>query len=168
MLFLLGYHCGDNFVKYLISKENLMKKLLGSVALAAVLSSSAFGAANSNVGCGLGSYLIDKQGLVWNLLQLTTNSTLWNQTFGITSGTSGCKWEGLVMDSRTQEFVASNMDTLSKEIAQGKGESLDTLVELLGVEQKEEFKLALQENYHKLYASKDAQMADVLSGVNAL
>lgn len=145
-----------------------MKKLLGSVALVAVLSSSAFGAANTNTGCGLGSYLIDKEGLIWNLLQLTTNSTLWNQTFGITSGTSGCKWEGLVMDSRVQEFVASNMDILSKEIAQGKGESLDTLVELLEVEEKESFKLALQENYHKLYTSKDAQMADVLSGVNAL
>ncbi len=72
------------------------------------------------------------------------------------------------MDTRTQEFVASNMDQLSKEIAQGKGESLDTLVELLKIEDKEGFKVALQENYNKLYASKDAQMADVLGGVATL
>lgn len=145
-----------------------MKKVLVSLALAGTLVSGTFAAANSNTGCGLGSYLIDKKGLVWNILQLTTNSTLWNQTFGITSGTLGCKNEGLVMDTRTQEFVASNMDQLSKEIAQGKGESLDTLVELLKIEDKEGFKVALQENYNKLYASKDAQMADVLGGVATL
>ncbi|WP_394997320.1 DUF3015 family protein [uncultured Helicobacter sp.] len=145
-----------------------MRKFLGSLALASVLVSSAFAAANTNVGCGLGSKLIDKQGLIWNLFQITTNSTSGNQTFGITSGTSGCQWQGLVMDTRTQEFVASNMDALSKEIAQGKGETLDTFVELLQVEDKEGFKIALQENYNKLYASKDAQMADVLSNAATL
>lgn len=145
-----------------------MKKFLGSLALASVLVSSAFAGANTNVGCGLGSKLIDKQGLIWNLFQITTNNTSGNQTFGITSGTSGCQWQGLVMDTRTQEFVASNMDALSKEIAQGKGETLDTFVELLQVEDKEGFKVALQENYNKLYASKDAQMADVLSNAATL
>lgn len=68
------------------------------------------------------------------------------------------------MDSRTEEFVAANMDALSQEIAQGRGEHLDTLVELLNVSDKEAFKVALQENYHKLYTSKDAQSADVLDG----
>lgn len=145
-----------------------MKKFLGSLALVGVLASSAFAGANTNVGCGLGSKLIDKQGLIWNLFQITTNNSTGTQTFGITSGTSGCQWQGLVMDTRVQEFVASNMDTLSKEIAQGKGESLDTFVELLQVEDKEGFKLALQENYNKLYASKDAQMADVLSNAATL
>ena len=72
------------------------------------------------------------------------------------------------MDTRTQEFVASNMDALSKEIAQGKGESLDTLVELLNVADKKAFKVALQENYNKLYTSKDAEMADVLDNVAQL
>ncbi len=148
--------------------EVTMKKVLGSLVLASVLTSSVFAAANSNVGCGLGSKLIDKQGLIWNLLQITTNTSTGTQTFGITSGTSGCSWQGLVMDTRVQEFVASNMDTLSKEIAQGKGESLDTFVELLQVEDKEAFKVALQENYNKLYANKDAQMADVLSNAATL
>ena len=45
-----------------------MKKILASVALSASLVSGAFAAANSNTGCGLGSMLIDKQGLIWNLL----------------------------------------------------------------------------------------------------
>jgi len=145
-----------------------MKKIFLSLALCGALAGSAFAAANSNTGCGLGSMLIDKQGLVWNILQITTNNISLNNSFGITSGTSGCKSGGIAMDSRTQEFVASNMDALSTQIAQGKGEHLDTLVELLAVNDKEAFKVALQENYTKLYKSKDAQMADVLDGVAAL
>lgn len=145
-----------------------MKKVFMSVALSASLVSGAFAAANSNTGCGLGSYLIDKQGLIWNLFQITTNGSTGTQTFGITSGTSGCKSGKIVMDSRTQEFVAANMDALSQEIAQGRGEHLDTLVELLNVADKDAFKIALQDNYNKLYASKDAQSADVLDGAATL
>ena len=145
-----------------------MKKLLVSVALSASLVSGAFAAANTNTGCGLGSYLIDKQGILWNLFQVTTNHTFGTQTFGITSGTSGCKSGKVAMDSRTQEFVAANMDALSQEIARGNGEHLDTLVELLNVDDKEAFKVALQENYHKLYANANAQSADVLDGAASL
>ncbi|WP_334087287.1 DUF3015 family protein [Helicobacter typhlonius] len=138
------------------------------MALSAGLATGAFAAANSNTGCGLGSYLIDKQGLIWNLFQITTNGSTGTQTFGITSGTSGCKSGKIAMDSRTQEFVAANMDALSQEIAQGRGEHLDTLVELLNVADKDAFKIALQDNYNKLYASKDAQSADVLDGAATL
>lgn len=145
-----------------------MKKILVSCALAAGLASGAFAAPNTNTGCGLGSMLIDKQGIFWNLLQVTTNGTSGNQTFGITSGTSGCKSGKVAMDSRTQEFVASNMDALSQEAAQGRGEHLDTLAELLNIADKESFKLALQQNYNKIYANKDAQSSDVLDGVAAL
>lgn len=141
-----------------------MKKLLMSVALSGLVASGAFAAANTNTGCGLGSYLIDKKGILWNVLQATTNATSFNQTFGISSGTLGCKSGKVAMDSRTQEFVAANMDALSQEIAQGKGEHLDTLVELLEVSDKDAFKLALQENYNKLYSSANAQSADVLDG----
>ena len=140
-----------------------MKKLLVSVALSASLVSGAFAAANTNTGCGLGSLIIDKQGILWNLFQVTTN-----HTFGITSGTLGCKSGKIAMDSRTQEFVAANMDALSQEIARGNGEHLDTLVELLNVDDKEAFKIALQENYHKLYANANAQSADVLDGAASL
>lgn len=141
-----------------------MKKVLISLALSAGLASSALAAANTNTGCGLGSLIINNEGLVWNLLQVTTNNIFGNQTFGITTGTLGCKSGKIAMDSRTEEFVAANMDALSSEIAQGRGEHLDTLVELLNVSDKKAFKVALQENYHKLYTSKDAQSADVLDG----
>ena len=117
-----------------------MKKVLISIAAIAALSSTAFATVNSQTGCGLGSQIIhDDSSAVMLALQATTNTTLGNQTFGITSGTSGCKKAKFVMNERAAEFVASNMDQLSREIAIGQGESVSTLAELLNIENKAEF-----------------------------
>lgn len=140
-----------------------MRKVLLAFVYLGLIGVQAQAKANTNAGCGLGSYVIDKRGLIWNLFQITTNGTSFNQTFGISSGTLGCRQEGIALDSRVQEFVAANMDSLSKEIAQGRGETLDTFLELLNIENKDEFRLALQENYHRLYPHKDSQSFDVMN-----
>ncbi|BBG66378.1 hypothetical protein NNO_1675 [Hydrogenimonas sp.] len=146
-----------------------MKKILVSLTAAAVIGSTAFAGVNSQTGCGLGAMLIkDDSSAVMLALQATTNGTSGNQTFGITSGTLGCKKTKLVMNERAQEFVASNMDTLAKEIAMGEGETLDTLAELLEVQDKESFASTLQANYNRIYASKNVEMADVLDTITAI
>jgi hypothetical protein len=146
-----------------------MKKLIVSLAAVAALSSVAFAGVNNQTGCGLGSMIIkDDSSAVLLALQATTNGTSGNQTFGITSGTSGCTKTKIVMNERAQEFVASNMDQLAKEIAQGQGESVDTLAELLAVEDKEAFASALQTNYKNIYTSENVQMADVLDNIATL
>ena len=143
-----------------------MKKLLVSLAAVAALSSSAF-AANNQTGCGLGTMVIKSpNNAVMYALQATTNGTSGNQTFGITSGTSGCKKTKFVMNERASEFVASNMDTLAKEISVGHGESVDTLAELLNVEDKATFASALQANYNSIYSSQSVKMADVLDNIS--
>jgi len=145
-----------------------MKKVLVSLAAVVALSTSAF-AANSQTGCGLGSVIIkDNSSALMLALQATTNGTSGNQTFGITSGTLGCKKTKLVMNERASEFVASNMDTLAKEISVGHGESLDTLAELLKVEDKATFATSLQANYNKIYSSESVEMADVLDNISAI
>ncbi|MDF1879949.1 DUF3015 family protein [Sulfurimonas sp. MAG313] len=145
-----------------------MKKLIVSLAAVAALSTAAF-AANSQTGCGLGTMIIKSpDSAVMYALQSTTNGTSGNQTFGITSGTLGCKKAKLVMNERAEEFVASNMDQLAKEIAMGHGESVDTLAELLSVEDKSEFASALQSNYKSIYTSQNVEMADVLDNVTAI
>ena len=146
-----------------------MKKLIVSIAAVAALSTAAFAGVNSQTGCGLGSQVIkDDSTAVMLSLQATTNGTSGNQTFGITSGTSGCKKTKFVMNERAEEFVASNMDQLAKEIAMGQGESVDTLAELLSVEDKEAFASALQANYNSIYTSKNVEMADVLDNISAI
>jgi len=143
-----------------------MKKLIVSIAAVAALSSAAFAGVNSQTGCGLGSMIIkDDSSAILLALQATTNGTVGNQTFGITSGTSGCKKTKFVMNERAEEFVASNMDQLAKEIAMGHGESVDTLAELLAVEDKEAFASALQSNYNSIYTSQNVEMADVLDNI---
>jgi len=145
-----------------------MKKLLVSLAAVAALSSAAVASQNNQTGCGLGSVIIkNDSSAVMLALQATTNGTSGNQTFGITSGTSGCKRAKFVMNERASEFVASNMDTLAKEIAVGHGESVDTLAELLNVKNKATFASALQTNYNKIYSSQSVKMANVLDNISA-
>ena len=72
------------------------------------------------------------------------------------------------MNERTQDFVASNMDQLAKEIAVGHGESVDTLAELLNIEDKEAFASALQANYNGIYTSDKSEMSDVLDNISAM
>jgi hypothetical protein len=143
-----------------------MKKIVISLVAAAALSTAAFATVNGQTGCGLGSQIIhDDSSAVMLALQATTNGTSGNQTFGITSGTSGCKKTKLVMNERAEEFVASNMDQLSREIAIGQGESVSTLAELLNVENKAAFAVALQANYKAIYTNEKVDMANVLDNV---
>lgn len=143
-----------------------MKKILVSIAAVVALGTTAFAGVNSQTGCGLGSVIIkDDSSAVMLALQATTNGTSGNQTFGITSGTLGCEKTKFVMNERAEEFVASNMDILAKEIAMGHGETLDTLAELLEVSDKATFSAALQSNYNSIYTSKQVQMSDVLDNI---
>lgn len=145
-----------------------MKKFLVSIAAVVALSSSAMAGVNSQTGCGLGSLIIkDDSTAVMLALQATTNGIFGNQTFGITTGTLGCKKTQFVMNERAEEFVASNMDQLAKEIAIGHGESVDTLAELLKISDKATFSASLQANYNSIYASQNATMADVLDNISA-
>ena len=143
-----------------------MKKILLAASAVLVLATTSFATVNDQTGCGLGAMIIkDNSSAVMLALQATTNGTSANQTFGITSGTLGCKKAQLVMNERAEQFVASNMDQLASEISKGHGESVDTLAELLNVQDKAAFASALQANYNNIYASQNAKMSDVLDKI---
>ncbi len=146
-----------------------MKKLLVSLAAVAALSTASFATVNDQTGCGLGAMIIKQNdSAIMLALQATTNGTSGNQTFGITSGTSGCKKVKFAINERAEEFVASNMDQLAKEAAMGGGEAVDTLAELLDINDKAAFAAALQQNYNAIYTSKDVKMADVLENISTV
>jgi len=77
-------------------------------------------------GCGLGKlawsdYKGQKE-IAPQVMMATTNGTFGSNTFGISSGTSGCTNDGKVMgDSKTIMFAELNFDNLSQEMAQGQG-----------------------------------------------
>lgn len=146
-----------------------MKKILLSALAVAALSTMASATVQDQTGCGLGAQIIkDDSSAVMLALQATTNGTSGAQTFGITSGTSGCKKVKFVMNDAAQEFVASNMDELAKDIAMGQGESVDTLAELLNIEDKAAFSAALQSNYNDIYTSKNVEMSDVVENISTI
>ncbi|MGE5172436.1 MAG: DUF3015 family protein [Betaproteobacteria bacterium] len=129
------------------------------------------GQAHDNTGCGLGTMLFknsaDNSTLLQSL-QATTNGLFGNQTFGITSGTSECKQPSkFAKNDRLNEFVLANMDTLAKEIAMGKGETLEAFAELLQIpsEKRPEFYQKLQSNFAKIFTSENVELANVVDNV---
>jgi len=114
----------------------IMKKL-SIVGLAAIIMPSLALAAGNHpmAGCGLGYLLLSHQDnqKVTQVLGATTNGTFGSQTFGISSGTSGCTEDGAVKLARaTEVFAEVNLDSLRAEMAAGHGEYVDTFASLLG------------------------------------
>jgi hypothetical protein len=67
------------------------------------------------------------------VLAATTNGISGNQTFGITSGTSGCDADSVILLEQEQEvFVAANLDNLSQDMAAGEGQYLHSMAALMG------------------------------------
>ena len=136
-----------------------MKKLL-LASLMLVLTSPAFaGQAAGNTGCGLGTMLWENNAdgsVISQSLQATTNGIFGNQTFGITSGTSGCAQpDNLIKNDKLLAFTADNLDLLARDIASGQGETLDTVAELLEVPkfQRSAFNSTLQANFDKIFVT---------------
>ena len=120
-------------------------------------------------GCGLGSVIIQKNSKGLQLLSMTTNSILFTQPLGITSGTSGCSSSGLVQNEKQmQYFVEVNHEELRREMAQGQGEKLFTLAQLSGCKSAESQKVFgewTQKSYSKLVPEANISGADLASNI---
>lgn len=113
--------------------------------------------ADNGPGCGLGKLAWgdykNQKSIAPQIMMATTNGTFGSQTFGISSGTSGCTNDGTVMaQHKTTLFAELNVENLSQEMAQGRGEHLASLATLMGVpaEQQPEFFAMAQEKYQSL------------------
>jgi len=131
-----------------------MKKVIAGAMLVAT-SSMAF-ASNGPAGCGLGTAVIFKDANEWHehVLAATTNGTSGNQTFGMTSGTLGCEAANGPL-AGVQTFMDNNMDQLAIDTANGQGETLDALAEVIGVEAQDAaaFRTAMQSNFDSMFSA---------------
>ena len=123
-----------------------------------------------NVGsCGWGSKLFAGQsGVFPQVLAVTTNGTFGNQTFGISSGTSGCTQDGVVTSSwKTAAFIDGNMNKLAMDMSRGEGESLDSLSQIVGVDSQDQqqFALVLKENFGKIFPSDNVNSNEVVNSL---
>lgn len=152
-------------------KKVLIMTLCTSFAVLITTAGVYAGQARDNCGCGLGTVLWgDKadNNVLSQVMQVTTNGTSGNQTFGITSGTLECDQPAKVAASeKLIEFVYANMDNLASDIASGKGESLDTLAELMSVPYKDcnEFYVTLQNNFEYIFETGEESPAVLLDRI---
>ncbi|WP_032496327.1 DUF3015 family protein [Hydrogenivirga sp. 128-5-R1-1] len=149
-----------------------MRKFLMFIAGAVMLSGASFAVNKSNTGCGLGYVAMkDQEGVVFEVLAVTTNGTSFNQTFGITFGTLECeKPAKFVGNEKLHRFVSENMDELAQDIARGEGRYVETLADLMEVpaEQRPEFYTKLQQNFERIFPSESVSSAHVIDAIATL
>jgi len=128
-------------------------------------------AGSEGPGCGLGQEVWKgKSGLVAHTSAATTNGTAANQLFGITSGSLGCNKDAVVSnDLEKKVFVASNIDDLAQDIAQGNGQHLSSLASLIGIEDqdKDAFFSFTQDNFESIFKTETSTYKEVLAALDS-
>ncbi|EMP55300.1 hypothetical protein MSNKSG1_11653 [Marinobacter santoriniensis NKSG1] len=141
-----------------------MKKLIaGAILLGA--SSMAF----AQPGCGVGAMIWKGQsGIAPHVLAATTNGSFGNQTFGMTTGTLGCRTNEAVQSMAM--YMNSNIDKVARDMSRGSGENLDTLAVLLGVDEADRstFRKVLQDNFATIFPSSDTTSDQAVDSILAL
>ena len=138
-----------------------MKKIIAAAAVAACFSASSAFAVDST-GCGLGSMAWRGQsGVAPQVLAATTNGFFGIQTFGTTSGTSGCDPRGRITGGTGVmfAFLEKNLDQFALDASRGKGETIDAIASLMNLPAEQVGKTA-QENFAVLFPQ---QNVDALS-----
>jgi len=148
-----------------------MKKfVMSACCVIALFGMSAAFAGEKAGGCGIGKEIMaGKTGLGSNLVAAILNNILIPNTFFMSTGILGCDTTKAVMNEQQGEtFVASNMDTLAVEMAQGNGDHLSSLASMLGVadEDKPAFFTLAKDQYEPLFSTAEASPSEVLSTFN--
>ena len=150
-----------------------MKLVLTTAAMIAVLPLSAMAAGENNVGsCGWGSKVFAGQkGVVPQVLAATTNGTSGNQTFAITSGTSGCSQDGAVSSNwKTAMYIDGNKSKLAMDMSKGSGESLESLAQLIGVKDADKvaFYRTTKDNFAQIFTSEQASADQIAAALKQI
>lgn len=121
-------------------------------------------------GCGLGKMLFEREPKSIIMQHIGSTSNVPSQPFGISSGTSGCTNNGMIVqEERTAVFASLNFDNLSQEMAQGSGEHLASLATLMGVppERQAAFFALAQGRYPSLMRAGDLSPKAMLNALQA-
>ncbi len=154
----------------------MLRKLfvvLGAVAMVSQAGLAMAANPDTGPGCGLGKLAWadykNQKNIAPQVMMATTNGSFGSGTFGISSGTSGCTNDGQVMaDQRTNMFAQLNVDNLSQEMAQGKGEHLSSLATLMGIpaERHAAFFALTQERYTAMVEAGETSSVAFVKALN--
>ncbi|MFO1146236.1 MAG: DUF3015 family protein, partial [Rhodospirillales bacterium] len=100
------------------------------------------------------------------------NGTFGTQTFGISSGTSGCGPDGKVAvpDKRTVMFISPNMNRLAQDMSRGDGETLAALAETMQIvpADRPAFYAATQQNFERIMPDDSVTAGEVAANLYAV
>ena len=148
-----------------------MKKIvfLAMVTSLALTSQSAISAENAS-GCGIGQKVMEgESGTGAHIGAWILNQMILPQSSSITSGILGCDASKQVNNDQQKEtFVASNINSLSVDMAQGEGEHLTTLAALMGVAEDDQAKFfeLTQKSYSSIFSTPKTNANMMLSALN--
>ena len=141
-----------------MSKSRVMALLLTLVVCGSSQAAKKYGMA----GCGLGTYVIKSSGGIMQATAASTNFTVFSKIIGIVAGASNCvPDEGEKAALFQEQFVSKNFISLSKEIAQGDGETLAAFSDSLGCKHEVFSTVAsrLKDAYPQIFSSPGALSA---------
>ena len=142
----------------------MKKNLLLGACFAVALMASPAKAIDSTGGCGLGSMAWRGQsGIIPQVLAMTTNEISFNNTFGITFGTSGCDPNGRVTGGTGKMVLAvieNNMEQFAMDASRGNGETIETIAGILDVDSKE-LGAKAQQYFAYLFTDENAEAVDL-------
>ena len=111
-----------------------------------------------------------QSGIVPQVLAVTTNGMFGTQTFGISTGTSGCDPNGRVTGGTGRmllAFLENNMEQFALDASSGQGETLTTVAGILNVDEGS-LAIKLQNNFGVLFASNDIDAVDLTLAVMSI
>ena len=127
-------------------------------------------AVDAGSGCGLGSLLFDgNSGVGAHAVAMTTNGSLFNNTFGMSSGTLGCDSSVPVRYRGERVYISANMTRLAEDMSRGQGEILAGLAEMMGIAaiDKPAFYSLTQRHFDHIYASESTTSDEVMEALVA-
>lgn len=144
-----------------------MKKVLVAVSLVVVMHAGVAHAAKyGSAGCGLGAMLIGDDPGLGQLVAATLNSLLFNQSFGISSGTLNCGTEALEdLRGSTKTYIEGNREVLARDIARGRGDTIVGLSAIAGCSDTQKVGVVLQSKYETIFPNEKASSDEVTDAV---
>lgn len=147
-----------------------MKKYIAAALLPAIVTISPAALADSGPGCGLGQQMFAGQsGLMAHVLAATTNGSTFNQLFGLTFDSLGCDGESVITaEFQKNVYVASNIDNIAHDAANGGGEHLQSLAELMQISDadKATFYQLTQERFNDVFTPATQNSQELLQNLS--
>lgn len=118
-------------------------------------------AAYGMAGCGLGSVLFgESENRGGQILAGTTNGLYFNNTFGMSSGTSNCvpdqSGSTAAIKKNMEMFVAANKESLANDIAKSNGDTIIAISKIMGCKDSVYLGAKLQARYENIFISKES------------